>query len=151
MVPFDRSRMTSYSTYKATICLSHSISEIQLDEKQGVDKINKNWLPWQRSLSDCNPISPQSSTLKVYQSWKFRDSRSNYMPISCRFGYSVMKNKVWIQSTENWLPSQRSLRYQKDNFRSFIYGQSSTIRANFIEIGQVDVEIIGLKEITKNI
>jgi len=43
------------------------------------------------------------------------------------------------------------LRYQKDNFRSFIYGQSSTIRANFIEIGQVDVEIIGLKEITKNI
>jgi len=63
----------------------------------------------------------------------------------------MTKNKVWIQSTENWLPSQRSLRYQKDNFRSFIYGQSSTIRANFIEIGQVDVEIIGLKEITKNI
>jgi len=32
----------------------------------------------------------------------------------------------------------------------FIYGQSSTIPANFVKIGPVDVEI-GLTEITKNI
>jgi len=34
-------------------------------------------------------------------------------------------------------------------FRSFIYGQSSTNPANFVKIGQVDVEIISLTEITK--
>jgi len=39
----------------------------------------------------------------------------------------------------------------KNNFRSLIYGQSSTIPANFVKIGLVDVEIIGLKKITKNI
>jgi len=38
---------------------------------------------------------------------------------------------------------------EKNNFRSFIYGQSSTNPANFMEIGPVDVEIIGLKEVTK--
>jgi len=32
---------------------------------------------------------------------------------------------------------------------SFIYGQSSTDLANFVKIGPVDVEIIGLTEITK--
>jgi len=39
----------------------------------------------------------------------------------------------------------------KNNFRSLIYGQSSTIPANFVKIGLVDIEIIGLKKITKNI
>jgi len=34
---------------------------------------------------------------------------------------------------------------------SFIYGQSSTIPADFVKIGPVDVEIIALTEITKNI
>jgi len=33
----------------------------------------------------------------------------------------------------------------------FTYGQSSTKPANFVKIGLVDVEIIGLTEITKNI
>jgi len=33
-------------------------------------------------------------------------------------------------------------------FRPFIYGQSSTNPANFVKIGPVDVEIIGLTEIT---
>jgi len=37
-----------------------------------------------------------------------------------------------------------------NNFRSFIYGQSSTNPANFVKIGPLDVEIIGLTEITKN-
>ena len=40
---------------------------------------------------------------------------------------------------------------EKNNFRSFIYGQSSTNHANFVNIGPVDVDIIALTEITKNI
>ena len=42
-------------------------------------------------------------------------------------------------------------RSKKNNFTSFIHGQSSTNPVNFVKIGPVDVEIIGLKEITKNI
>jgi len=42
-----------------------------------------------------------------------------------------------------------SLEGTQNNFSSFIYGQSSTNPANFEKIGQLDVEIIGLKEITK--
>jgi len=49
---------------------------------------------------------------------------------------------------QNWLPRQRPLRDRK-KFRSFICGQSSTNRANFVKIGLEDVEIIGLTEITK--
>jgi len=44
-----------------------------------------------------------------------------------------------------------SLDGSKNNFRSFIYGQSSTNPAKFVEIGPVNVEINGLEEITKNI
>jgi len=40
---------------------------------------------------------------------------------------------------------------RKNNFRSFIYGQSSTNPAKFVEIGPVNVEINGLEEIAKNI
>jgi len=62
--------------------------------------------------------------------------------------YNVTK-KVWIQSTKSLLPWQQPLGNQKNNFRSFIYGQSSTVPANFVKIGLVDVEIMGLKEITE--
>jgi len=44
-----------------------------------------------------------------------------------------------------------SLEGSKNNFRSFIYGQRSTSPANFVKIGPVDVEIIGLTEINKNV
>jgi len=40
---------------------------------------------------------------------------------------------------------------KKNNFRSFIYGQSSTNPENFVKIGPVYVEIIGLTEITENL
>ena len=40
---------------------------------------------------------------------------------------------------------------EKNNFRSFIYSRSFTNPANFVKIGPVDAEIIGLIEITKNI
>ena len=40
---------------------------------------------------------------------------------------------------------------KKNNFNSFIYGQNSTNPANFVKIDPVDVEIISLTEITKNI
>ena len=41
-----------------------------------------------------------------------------------------------------------SLEGSKKNFASIIYGECSTISANFVKIGQLGVEIIGLKEIT---
>ena len=50
---------------------------------------------------------------------------------------------------KNWLPLQRPSRDRENNFRSFIYGESSTNRANFVKIGPEDVEIIGLTEITE--
>jgi len=37
----------------------------------------------------------------------------------------------------------------KKNFRSFIYGHISTNPANFVKIGPIKVEIIGLTKITK--
>jgi len=39
---------------------------------------------------------------------------------------------------------------KKNNFTSFIDGHSSTNPINFMKIGLVDVEIIGLTKITKN-
>ena len=68
-------------------------------------------------------------------------------PSECHPNY-----KVW-----NWrsiLPTKlvattTSLDGSKNSFRSFIYGQSSTNAANFVMIGQVDVETIGLTEIRK--
>jgi len=54
----------------------------------------------------------------------------------------------WIQP-KNWLPRQHSSKNRKTNFRLIIYGRSSTNPANLAKIGQVDVEIIGLKEILK--
>ena len=33
-------------------------------------------------------------------------------------------------------------KIEKNNFRSFIYGQSSTNPANFVKLGPVDVELI---------
>jgi len=42
-------------------------------------------------------------------------------------------------------------RSKKNNFRSFMYVQSSTNPANFVNIGPVDVEIIDLTKINKTI
>jgi len=51
-----------------------------------------------------------------------------------------------LQGVEWSLILPRKLRDRKINFRSFIYGQSST---NPKKIGPVDIEIFGLTEITK--
>ena len=40
---------------------------------------------------------------------------------------------------------------RKNDLRLFIYGQSFASPANFVKIGVVDDELIGLTEITKNI
>jgi len=42
-------------------------------------------------------------------------------------------------------------RIEKNTFSSFIYRQSSTNPANFVKISLIDVEIIGLTEIAKNV
>jgi len=47
--------------------------------------------------------------------------------------------------------TETSLERSKNNFRSFIYGQSFANPANFVKIGPADAEIIGLTEINKNI
>jgi len=68
------------------------------------------------------------------------------MPISCCFG-----DIEWHKNTVNrkLVAMGSPLWYRKHTFRSFIYCQSSTIPVNFVKIGLVDIEIIGLKEITK--
>jgi len=43
-----------------------------------------------------------------------------------------------------------SLEGSKNNFRLFIYDQSSTDAASFVNIGLVHVDITGLTEITNN-
>ena len=40
---------------------------------------------------------------------------------------------------------------RKNDLRLFIYGQCSASPANFVKIGPIDDELIGLTEITKNI
>ena len=43
-----------------------------------------------------------------------------------------------------------SIEGSKRKLQSFIYSHTFTITANSVKIGPVDVEIIGLTEITKN-
>jgi len=66
MVPFDRSHTTSYSPSKATICLSHAVSEIWGDEKNCVDSDNKKLIAMTTSLEGSKKIiSDRSPTAKV--------------------------------------------------------------------------------------
>jgi len=58
--------------------------------------------------------------------------------VECR---SILPTKLVATAT--------SFEGSKNNFRSFICGQSSTNPAHFVKIGPVDVDIIGLIEITK--
>jgi len=44
-----------------------------------------------------------------------------------------------------------SLEGSKNNYGSFICGQSSTNPANFVKIDLIDAEIIGVTKVTKNI
>ena len=59
----------------------------------------------------------------------------------------------WMEAdktNKNWLPRQRPLGDRITNFRSFIYSQCSTNRANVVKICLVHVEITGLTVIVKN-
>jgi len=63
-----------------------------------------------------------------------------------------LKLNVWIGDRfrpQNWLLLQGPLTDRKTNFRLFIYSHISTISANWVKIGLVDVEIIGLTESLK--
>jgi len=62
--------------------------------------------------------------------------------------YNVTKKKVWTQSTKICCHGNVLFEGSKNNFRWFIYGQSSTIPANFVKIGPVDVET-GLTKVAK--
>jgi len=63
---------------------------------------------------------------------------------------NAVRNTRRVLEVDFALATATSLEGSKKKItRSFIYGQSSTSPANFVKIGQVDVEIIGLTEITK--
>jgi len=64
------------------------------------------------------------------------------MPIQGEYWRSILPTKL--------VATAKSLQGSKKCSGSFIYGQSSTNSANFVKIGSVDVDIIGLTEITKN-
>jgi len=65
-------------------------------------------------------------------------------------GYASNRLWIWISIFPTKLvATATSLEGSKNNLRSFIYCQSSTNAANFVTIGLVDVEIIGLTEISK--
>ena len=65
-------------------------------------------------------------------------------------GYSVTK-KGADSVNKKLVALATSSEDRKSNSRSSIYGQSSTIAANFVKIGLVNVDIIGVTEISKNI
>jgi len=65
-----------------------------------------------------------------------------------------MSCELQREGTRSILPTKLtaaapSLEGSKKLIRSFIYNRSSTNPANFVKIGPVDAEIIGLIEITK--
>ena len=65
---------TTFTTFERVVveCIKF-ITHWSLWRKNCVDWINKNWLPWQRPLSDRNPISQQSSTpvrLPIVKIWR---------------------------------------------------------------------------------
>jgi len=68
--------------------------------------------------------------------------------MSCEANYKVWNGRRFCP--QNWLPWQCPLGDRKNNFTSFIDGHSSTNAINFMKIGLVDVEIIGLTKISKN-
>jgi len=61
--------------------------------------------------------------------------------------YDVTKKRRGF-SQQKFVAMATSFEGSKNNFRWFIYGQSSTIPANFVKIGPVDVET-GLTKVAK--
>ena len=70
-------------------------------------------------------------------------------PSECHASYRVSIGGRFCP--QNWLPWQHPLMDRKNDLRLFIYGQSFASPANFVKIGVVDDELIGLTEITKDI
>jgi len=62
---------------------------------------------------------------------------------------NVMRTTRSILSTKLVATATSLEESKKNNFNSFVYGESSTNGANFAKIGPVDVEMVGLTEITK--
>ena len=62
---------------------------------------------------------------------------------------SINSGGAALQGVELRKILPRKLVATKNNFRSFIYGQSSTLPANLVKNGPVNVEIIGVTKISK--
>jgi len=89
-----------------------------------------------------SPVSIKSGNL-------FACALHSNCPSECHASYRV--NIGGRFCPQNWLPWQHPLMDRKNDLRLFIYGQSFASPANFVKIGVVDDELIGLTEITKNI
>ena len=61
-----------------------------------------------------------------------------------------MRTQVKCVDLRSILPSKLVARDQKTNFRSFISSHSSTVTANWVKIGGVDIHIVGVSESLKN-
>jgi len=104
-----------------------------------------------RQKPDCSPPGYPHSRLLVIVSWSVNWFACVHPSTftSCRTPPSTEWHANPIlcieadNTNKNWLP-RRPLRDRKTDFSSSVYSRSSTNPANLVEIGSVDVEIIGL-------
>ena len=159
LMPFRRYSMTENKVWIHTHTHTHPFHGPfpGLPRWAGTRKVKPIWIFLKQetvsgsgiSWAICNSaLRSRQITMPAPHHWVFY--RPDALPAAQPTASKHWRHRVWIQSTENFLPQECPWRDRKNNFRSFIY-RSSTIPANFVKGCLVDVQIIGLKEITKNI
>ena len=89
---------------------------------------------------------------KVFKSvniWQRYKQKRDRLVHFARLDNTMLKDEANVTRTTKLVATATSLERSTKNFRSFIYSQISTNPANFVKIGPVDVEIIGLIKIAK--
>jgi len=103
---------------------------------------------WNQQSANANCIGTLSFPIgQITYDFVFHFYRK-YMPISFHFGDIAWQNCVDTVN-KKLVAVTTSFEGSKNNFKSFIYSQKSTIPANLVKIGPVGVEIIGLTESLK--
>ena len=85
-------------------------------------------------------------SVNIWQRYKQKRDRLEHF---ARLDNTMLKYEANVMRTTKLVATATSLERSTINFRSFIYSQISTNPANFVKIGHVDVEIIGLTKITE--
>ena len=111
-----------------------------------------------RSAPALRPVAPRSALSLRHTLRCFAAAHSILGPLRCVSAHGATSPDLARECHSNYKVRQRgrfcpqkpvatatSLEGSKNSFRSFIYGLRSTSSANFVKIGPVDVEIIGLK------